>query len=129
MAVELREETYLGQEAFVIENEYLLVRVLKKLGAKIASIYHKPMGFELLHQPVLSEYKLPENIGAKLIRNSIFQPLIPRGLMIVFRVLMLALFLLRGRNIISQIMVMSGFVRLNLSGRNIRFLGGFAVMI
>lgn len=80
MAIELREETYLGQEAFVIENEYLLVRVLKKLGAKIASIYHKPMGFELLHQPVLSEYKLPENIGGETYQKLDFSAFDTSGL-------------------------------------------------
>lgn len=59
MSVHIKEEQYLGQDVFVLENEFLKLSVLKAFGAKIASIYHKPMGFEFLHQPVKQSYDVP----------------------------------------------------------------------
>lgn len=60
MSAHFKEDYYLGQEAFVVENEYLKISVLKAFGAKLASVYHKPMGFEFLHQPVKNSYDIPQ---------------------------------------------------------------------
>lgn len=60
MALKIGKDMYLDREAYIVENEYLRLVVLPELGAKIASIFHKPSGYELLHQPVKQSYSLPD---------------------------------------------------------------------
>lgn len=59
MATSIKDDRHLGEDVYLLENEYLKVRVLKRFGAKVASIYHKPMGFEFLHQPTKNLYDKP----------------------------------------------------------------------
>jgi galactose mutarotase-like enzyme len=42
-----------------IENDYLKLRILPKLGAKVSSIIYKPQNFEILFQPTENRYSLP----------------------------------------------------------------------
>ncbi|MDP4177739.1 MAG: DUF5107 domain-containing protein [Bacillota bacterium] len=57
--MEIRSDKYKGAEAFILENIYLRVIVLKNFGAKVASIYNKKQNFEVLFQPVNNEYTVP----------------------------------------------------------------------
>lgn len=61
MGTNIREDKYLNAEAYILENQYMKIAVLKDLGAKIASIFHKPVGFELLAQPSKSYYDFVED--------------------------------------------------------------------
>lgn len=56
----VREEKYLNEDAYILENNDLKVIVLKRLGFKIASIYDKKLKKEFLIQPKNSEYKTPK---------------------------------------------------------------------
>ncbi|MCX7950790.1 MAG: hypothetical protein N2594_02430 [Clostridiales bacterium] len=51
---------YKGLEGLKVENEYISLILLPKLGAKIASIVYKPQNFEVLAQPTLNKYTLAE---------------------------------------------------------------------
>lgn len=53
-------ENYKGMESYVCENDIIKVRVLEKLGGKVASIYYKPQQFEVLFQNEEDKYVLPE---------------------------------------------------------------------
>jgi len=57
--MEIRNESYKGAEAFILENEHLKVAVLKGFGGKVASIYYKKQNFEVLFQPTKDEYVVP----------------------------------------------------------------------
>lgn len=46
-------------ESYILENEFLIVEVLKEFGGKIASIYHKELDYEVLFQPKEESYKIP----------------------------------------------------------------------
>lgn len=58
--MEIKNERYKGEEAYILENEFLKVIVLKSFGAKIASIYYKKQRFEVLFQSVKDEYAIPK---------------------------------------------------------------------
>ena len=47
-------------DAYVLENEYLIVKILKDFGGKIASIYHKELDYEVLFQPTKNSYDIPK---------------------------------------------------------------------
>ena len=47
-------------EGLYLENKFIQLVVLPKLGAKVASIFYKPQNFEILFQPTEKKYKMPE---------------------------------------------------------------------
>ncbi|MBM7559652.1 galactose mutarotase-like enzyme [Marinitoga litoralis] len=51
---------YYNMEGLSLENEYIRLIVLPELGAKVASILYKPQNFEVLFQPTLKKYDLPQ---------------------------------------------------------------------
>ncbi|CDF58801.1 hypothetical protein [Thermobrachium celere] len=51
---------YKGLDGIKVENEYISLIILPKLGAKIASLIYKPQNFEVLAQPTLNRYTLAE---------------------------------------------------------------------
>lgn len=46
-------------EAYILENEFLIVKVLKEFGGKIGSIYNKKLDYEVLFQPEKKSYEIP----------------------------------------------------------------------
>lgn len=57
--MKIYEDKHLNKDVYVLENEKLLVKVLKDFGGKVVSIYNKELDFELLFQPTKKEYKNP----------------------------------------------------------------------
>lgn len=55
----IKTEKHLNEDAFLLENDVLSVKILKNFGAKIASIYSKEKNFEFLFQPTKVEYEVP----------------------------------------------------------------------
>ena len=55
----IKTEKHLNEDAFLLENDVLSVKILKNFGAKIASIYSKEKNFEFLFQPTKGEYEVP----------------------------------------------------------------------
>lgn len=55
---------HLNMDAYILENDFLVVKVLKEFGGKIASIYHKELEYEVLFQPTDNSYRVPELGGA-----------------------------------------------------------------
>lgn len=43
-----------------LENEYIRLAIAPQLGGKMTSLVYKPQAFEVLFQPTLGEYRLPE---------------------------------------------------------------------
>lgn len=60
MNTSISHDNYLNMNVYVIENDKLIVKVLKDFGAKILSIYHKETDYELLFQTTKNEYKIPK---------------------------------------------------------------------
>lgn len=56
----IKSKTHYNKDVYVIENDYLIVKVLKEFGAKIVSIVHKETDYELLFQPTNEEYTVPK---------------------------------------------------------------------
>lgn len=55
----IKIEKHLNEDAFLLENDTLRVKILKNFGAKIASLYSKEKNFEFLFQPTKGEYETP----------------------------------------------------------------------
>lgn len=55
----IKTEKHLNEDAFLLANNKLRVKVLKNFGAKIASIYSVEKDFEFLFQPTKGEYEVP----------------------------------------------------------------------
>lgn len=53
----IRRDRYKDVDAVVLENAILRVSLLPEYGGKIASIYHKPSGYETLYQNPAAEYR------------------------------------------------------------------------
>lgn len=56
----IKHETHFNMDVYVLENEYLIVKILKDFGGKIASIYHKELDYEVLFQPTKNSYDIPK---------------------------------------------------------------------
>lgn len=52
-------DKHLNMDALIMENKYLQIKTLPKLGFKIASIIYKPKDKEFLFQPTKEKYHLP----------------------------------------------------------------------
>lgn len=55
----IKHGNHFNMESYILENEFLIVEVLKEFGGKIASIYHKELDYEVLFQPKEESYNIP----------------------------------------------------------------------
>lgn len=57
MQTQIYNNIHLNMPCVCIENEYLLVKVLPNLGAKVASMVYKPHNYEVFYQPTDGAYR------------------------------------------------------------------------
>jgi hypothetical protein len=57
--MKISEGSHLNEKAWIVENELIRVKVLPRIGAKIASLEYLPQAFETLSQPSNGRYSTP----------------------------------------------------------------------
>ena len=57
--IQIKEGKHLNMDAIIMKSKYLQIKLLPKLGFKIASLKYIPKGKELLFQPEKGAYELP----------------------------------------------------------------------